>query len=102
MLYSFLFTVQNNKLNRKLLHVFLLSSNMNLLKLSLAILLAVVIFNSCDKYNTDVTGIAADVQTFNPLFTVSVDDGSITELMYLSLIDFRWDKDKSDLQSNPM
>jgi len=80
---------------------------MNLLKLSLAILLVVVVFNSCDKHNTEtidrvVIGIAADVQTFNQLFTVSVDEGSITEFLYLSLVGFRWDKDKSDLQSNPM
>lgn len=79
---------------------------MNLLKLSLAVLLAVVI-TSCDTRNTETTnrvviGIAADVQTFNPLFTVSVDEGSITELLYLSLVDFRWDEEKSDLQSNPM
>ncbi|MEE9448528.1 MAG: ABC transporter substrate-binding protein, partial [Ignavibacteriaceae bacterium] len=79
---------------------------MNLLKLSFAVLLAVVV-TSCDTRNTETTdrvviGIAADVQTFNPLFSVSVDEGSITELLYLSLVDFRWDEDKSDLQSNPM
>jgi len=79
---------------------------MNLLKLYIAILLAVVV-TSCDTRNTETTdriviGIAADVQTFNPLFTASVDEGSITELLYLSLVDFRWDEDKSDLQSNPM
>lgn len=106
MLYGFLFTKQNNKLKRKILPVFLLSSNMNLLKLSFAVLLAVVV-TSCDTRNTETTdrvviGIAADVQTFNPLFSVSVDEGSITELLYLSLVDFRWDEDKSDLQSNPM
>jgi peptide/nickel transport system substrate-binding protein len=106
LLYGFLFTKQNNKLKRKILPVFLLSSNMNLLKLSFAVLLAVVV-TSCDTRNTETTdrvviGIAADVQTFNPLFSVSVDEGSITELLYLSLVDFRWDEDKSDLQSNPM
>lgn len=79
---------------------------MNLLKLSVAVLLAVVI-TACDTRNTETTdrvviGISADVQTFNPLFTVSVDEGSITELLYLSLVDFRWDEEKSDLQSNPM
>ena len=93
-------------MKRKLLHVFLLSSNMNLLKLSVAVLLAVVV-TSCDTRNTEntdrvVIGIAADVQTFNPLFTRSVDEGSITELLYLSLVDFRWDENKSDLRSNPM
>jgi len=106
LLYSFLFTKQNNKLIRKLLHVFLLTSNMNLLKLSIAILLVCVVI-SCDTGNTEtidrvVIGIAADVQTFNPLFTVSVDEGSITELLYLSLVDFKWDNVKSELQSNPM
>jgi len=79
---------------------------MNLLKLSVAVFLAVVV-TSCDTRNTETTdrvviGISADVQTFNPLFTVSVDEGSITELLYLSLVDFRWDEEKSDLQSNPM
>ena len=43
LLYSFLFTKQNNKLIRKLLHVFLLTSTMNLLKESITLLFFVII-----------------------------------------------------------
>ncbi|GBD87810.1 oligopeptide-binding protein AppA precursor [bacterium BMS3Abin03] len=59
---------------------------------------------STNKVSTDriVIGIPADVNTFNPLFAFTVDEGSITELLYLSLADFRWNDEKGGLDAFPM
>ena len=61
----------------------------------------------CDSKTTNqknhiVIGISADVQTFNPLFAFSVDEGAITELLYLSLFDFRWNEEKGGIDVYPM
>jgi peptide/nickel transport system substrate-binding protein len=52
--------------------------------------------------NRVVIGIPADVNTFNPLFAFSVDEGQVTELLYLSLADFRWNEDLGELEAHPM
>ena len=52
--------------------------------------------------NRVVIGIPADVNTFNPLFALSVDEGSIAELLYLSLIDFRWNDELGLMEPFPM
>jgi peptide/nickel transport system substrate-binding protein len=75
--------------------------------LALSLLVLILIFPSCDSkspsdQNRIVIGISADVQTFNPLFAFSVDEGSIVELLYLSLVDFRWNNEKGELESFPM
>ena len=61
---------------------------------------------SCSTKNvpTDriVIGISSDISTFNPLFAFTVDEGSITELLYLSLADFRWNAEKGNLDAFPM
>lgn len=81
---------------------------MNISKPFLIVVLSIaVLFIHCDKKTTAgsnrvVIGISADVQTFNPLFAFSVDEGSITELLYLGLFDFRWDEETGDLKSYPM
>ncbi len=79
---------------------------MKLLNIILA-LYFIVFFTSCDKTDTEISnrvviGIPADIQTLNPLFASSVDEGSIAELIYLSLVDFRWDDEKGNLQEFPM
>ena len=66
-----------------------------------------LLFTFCDSKTTNqnnqvVIGISADVQTFNPLFTFSVDEGAITELLYLSLFDFRWNEQKGGIDEYPM
>lgn len=73
----------------------------------IAVLSSAILFIQCEKKtpaesNQVVIGISADVQTFNPLFAFSVDEGSITELLYLGLFDFRWDEENGDLKSYPM
>lgn len=66
-----------------------------------------LLFTFCDsktsnQNNRVVIGISADVQTFNPLFTLSVDEGAITELLYISLFDFRWNEAKGGINEYPM
>jgi len=68
--------------------------------------LIIVLLYSCgtktEHPNRVVIGIAADVNTFNPLFAFSVDEGAITELLYLSLADFRWNENLGELEAHPM
>ncbi len=80
--------------------------NRNIIKISLLLILP-FIFTFCDsktskQNNRIVIGISADVQTFNPLFTISVDEGAITELLYLGLFDFRWNEDDGAIDAHAM
>jgi peptide/nickel transport system substrate-binding protein len=52
--------------------------------------------------NRVVIGIPADVKTFNPLFALSVNEGAISELLFLSLIDFRWNDDLGEVEPFPL
>ena len=69
-------------------------------------LLISLLFFSCSEQNSNknriIIGIATDIQTLNPLFTISVDEGSIAELLYPALFDFRWNYEKGGLDIFPM
>ena len=69
-------------------------------------ILIIAFLSSCgtktEHPNRIVIGIPADVNTFNPLFAFSVDEGQITELLFLSLADFRWNEDLGELEAHPM
>lgn len=61
----------------------------------------------CEKesplgYERVVIGLSSDISSFNPLFSFSVDEGVISELLYLSLIDFTWDEEKGNIEASPM
>lgn len=49
-----------------------------------------------------VVGISEDVQSFNPLYTLSVDEANIGDLLYLSLVEFNWNKQEGTLVPEPM
>ena len=71
------------------------------------LILSFLIIVSCEKEspsgpNRVVIGISSDIESFNPLFAFSVDEGSIAELLYLSLINFKWNNEKGDIESFPM
>ncbi len=79
---------------------------MMLKKASLIILfLSLLTIISCEKShsgpNRVVIGISSDIESFNPLFAFSVDEGNISELLYLSLVNFKWDKEKGDIEPFP-
>ncbi|MCH7964696.1 MAG: hypothetical protein IH852_12250 [Bacteroidetes bacterium] len=69
-------------------------------------ILLIIFLSSCgtktEHPNRVVIGIPADVNTFNPLFAFSVDEGQVTELLYLSLADFRWNENLGELEAHPM
>ena len=69
-------------------------------------ILLIALLASCgtktEHPNRVVIGIPADVNTFNPLFAFSVDEGQVTELLYLSMADFRWNEDLGELEAHPM
>ena len=76
---------------------------LNLFLLSFLFLLII----SCDSKksvsdNRIVIGIAADVQSFNSLFAFSYEESAIAELLYPSLLDFRWNDKKGELEPYPM
>ena len=69
--------------------------------------LLIVLLTSCggektSESNRVVVGIPADVNTFNPLFAFTVDEGAITELLYLSLADFKWNAEQGELDAFPL
>ncbi len=72
----------------------------------LTVLLISLAFLSCSEQKSNknriVIGIASDIQTLNPLYTVSVDEGAIAELLYPALIDFKWNDKKGGLDILPM
>jgi len=69
-------------------------------------ILLIALLSSCgtktEHPNRVVIGIPSDVNTFNPLFASSVDEGQVTELLYLSLADFRWNENLGELEAHPM
>jgi peptide/nickel transport system substrate-binding protein len=79
------------------------NKTLNLLLLSFLLLLTY----ACDskKSASDdriVIGIAADVQSFNSLFAFSYEESAIAELLYPSLLDFKWNDKKGELEPYPM
>lgn len=54
------------------------------------------------KSNNVIVGIPSDVESFNPLYAFSVDEGNISDLLYLGLVQFDWNSQKGDLKAEPM
>lgn len=69
-------------------------------------LLLLTAFQSCSdqKSNNDriVIGVSSDIQTLDPLFTISVNEGTISELLYPALFDYKWNNEKGELDVLPM
>ncbi len=79
------------------------------LKLSgLIILLLIIIFiPSCNRKNNEhpgaiIIGISSDIDSYNPLFSYTEDEGNVSSLLYLSLIDFDWNERDGELIPMPM
>ncbi len=70
----------------------------------LAAVLLISLLTSCDgdkKLNNRVImGIPADVNSFNPLFASTVDEGAISELLFLSPADFTWNPELGELEAH--
>lgn len=64
-------------------------------------------FVSCNNekpelMNRAVIAISADLETINPIYSFSVDEGVIDETLFLSLIQFGWNNEAGDLYAEPM
>ncbi len=72
----------------------------------LIFLSSLIFFSSCQKSSTSkdyiVVGIAQDVESINPLFAFSVDEGSISELLYPGMVQHDWNEEKGEITSEPL
>lgn len=81
---------------------------MNIKRISFLILFLLIAFlSSCNKENSSnsnrvIIGISSDIESTNPLFAFTPNEGNISELLYLSLVQFDWDKQKGELIPKPM
>ena len=81
---------------------------MNIKRISFFILFLLIAFlPSCNKENSShsnrvIIGISSDIESTNPLFAFTPNEGNISELLYLSLVQFDWDKQKGELIPKPM
>jgi len=71
------------------------------------VLVTTVFLVSCGKKppkhpDRVVVGIPEDVESFNPLYTLSVDAANIGDLLYLSLVEFNWNSKEGSLVPVPM
>ena len=78
----------------------------NIRLFSTGIFLLFFLFVSCQKdepISTDrlIIGISADIKTINPLYAFSVDEGSIDDALFLSLVRINWNEIKGDLDVKP-
>lgn len=76
-------------------------------KIILSILVISIFFQFCNSNNSEkinriVIGISSDIETINPLYSFSVDEGVINETLFLSLVHFEWDSSNGDLKEFPM
>ncbi len=70
-------------------------------------LIGILALQSCKNespvnYNRVVIGIDSDVESMNPLFTFTLNEGQITELLYASLVKHDWDDETGELKPSPM
>jgi len=67
----------------------------------------IVLIPSCNRKNNGhpnaiIIGISSDIDSYNPLFSYTVDEGNVSELLYLGLIDFNWDENSGEEIPRPM
>ena len=68
----------------------------------LSLLLFVFGCSSNQKRENFIIGIASDVQTFNPAFTMTMTEGNVSELIYLGLVGYNWNEVKGILEPYPL
>ncbi len=76
--------------------------------LLLALLFFTALFlSSCTRevpiaQNRVVVAISSDIESTNPLFAFNIDEGTISELLYLSLVRHGWNFDTGSMTTSPM
>ena len=76
-------------------------------KYFLLIISFISFFVSCNNekpelVNRAVIAISADLETINPIYSFSVDEGVIDETLFLSLVQFEWNAEAGNLDAKPM
>lgn len=79
----------------------------NVKHILLSLLSIIIIFVSCRTNEFTIPqrivfGISADIKTINPLYAFSVDEGSINDLLFLSLVKVKWNEQKGDIYTEPL
>lgn len=74
---------------------------------SAALLFLVLLTLSCRKDEPVsserlIIGISADIKTINPLYSFSVDEGSINDLLFLSLVRVNWNETIGNIETEPL
>ena len=80
---------------------------MRIVKSFLCSILIISVFTTCNTEKSIqskkvVIGISADLETINPIYSFSVDEGVIDETIFLSLVQFEWNDKLGDLDAKPM
>jgi len=80
---------------------------MRIVKSLLYSFLIISVFTACNPEKSVqskkvVISIPADLETINPTYSFSVDEGVVDETLFLSLVQFEWNDQLGDLDSKPM
>ncbi len=74
--------------------------------ISFVVFSSLILISCSDKTSEDsgrvIIGIPSDIETINPLYAFSINEGNITELLFLSLVKYEWSDEKNDLIPSPM
>ena len=73
----------------------------------LSLLIILLFISGCRKESSEKAGrvivaIDSDIESFNPLFAFSDNEGNISELLYASLVEHEWNNVKGELDTFPM
>ena len=68
----------------------------------IAMLLVLLSCSPQKRVNNVIVGIPSDLETMNPLYAFSVEEGNIAELLYLSLVESSWDSEMGNIKYSPM
>jgi peptide/nickel transport system substrate-binding protein len=78
---------------------------MNLSRLFYFLVFIILILQGCEteqKKSAVIVGIASDPESLNPLYSFSVYEVAVTEVLYPSLMQHQWDKDKGRMLTTPL
>lgn len=68
----------------------------------IALLLAGCGGNKVETQKRVIIGISSDIESFNPMYAFGVNEGEISELLYMSLVKHDWNANKGRIETSPM
>jgi peptide/nickel transport system substrate-binding protein len=87
--------------------VFMISKQKLLYTFSIPLLIVISLLQGCKSESPEtsgriVVGIDSDVKSFNPLFSSTGSEVNISELFFLSLVQYEWNDAEGGLDASPM